>query len=178
MPPDTGARTPPGEAPAGEEQRLNAAILDACPAVIYAKDTQGRYILVNRQWEALFHAARDQVKGKTDYDLFPKENAELFRERDRQVLEAGTAMVREERLTPGDELHAYTSLRFPIFGPSKTPWAICGISTEIAERTAELVKANQKLQAEIAQCTQEEQRLLRSAEYYRALIENAMDIVT
>jgi len=48
----------------------------------------------------------------------------------------------------------------------------------IAERTAELVQANQKLQAEIAQHTLEEQRLLRSAEYYRALIENAMDIVT
>ena len=45
----TGKRTPPGETPAGEEHRLNAAIVDASPAVIYAKDSQGRYMLVNRK---------------------------------------------------------------------------------------------------------------------------------
>lgn len=50
----TGKRPPPGEAPAGDEQRLNAAIVDACPAVIYAKDTQGRYILVNSQGVTCF----------------------------------------------------------------------------------------------------------------------------
>ncbi len=196
---DTGARTPPGETPAGKEQRLNAAIVDACPAVIYAKDTQGRYILVNRQWEALFHAARDQVEGKTDYDLFPKENAESLREHDRQVLEARTAVVCEESVTFGNELHIYSSLKFSIIGSSGMPEAVCGIWTDIterkraeealhkareeleariAERTVELVQANEKLQAEIAQRIEAERRLQRSEEYHRAVIENAMDIIT
>src|SRR3989441_5277294 len=39
---------------------------------IYVKDTQGRYILVNRRFEDLFHVTRAQVEGKTDYDLFPR----------------------------------------------------------------------------------------------------------
>lgn len=196
---NTAERTPPGETPAGDEQRLNAAILDACPAVIHAKDTQGRYILVNRQWEALFHATRDQVKGRTDYELFPKEEAELFREHDRQVLEAGGAVVCEESATLGNELHICSFLKFPIMGSSGMPEAVCGISidvtdrkraeealhkareeleTRVAERAAELVQANEKLQTEIVQRTEVERRLQRSEEYYRALIENAMDIVT
>lgn len=115
---DTGERAPPAALPAAGEYWLHAAIVDACPAAIFAKDVQGRYILVNRHWEALFHVARDRVKGKTDYDFFPKENAGLFREHDRQVLEAGSAMIWEETVMVEDSPRVYTSLKFPIQDPS------------------------------------------------------------
>lgn len=139
------------------------------------------------------------MKGKTDYDFFSKEKAQLFSEHDRQVLEAGAAMVFEESATLGNELHTYSSLKFPIMGSSGMPEAVCGISIDIterkraeealhkareelearvAERTAELVQANETLQAEIAQRIEAERRLQRSEEYHRAVIENAMDIIT
>jgi PAS domain S-box-containing protein len=195
----TVKRTPPAETPGGDEQRLNAAILDACPAIIHAKDTQGRYLLVNREWEALVKLSRDQVRGKTDLDLFPKEKADACRDLDRKVLEAGRALVLEETVTVGNERRNYESLQFPILGASGRTWAICGIFTDItkrkqaedalhrareelevrlAERTAELVQANEKLKAEMMQRRQIEEKLHASEEYYRALIENAMDIVS
>ena len=194
-----GESTSPGETPVGEQQRLNAAIVDASPAVIYAKDLQGRYLLVNRQWEALFGTTRDQVKGKTDYDLFSEENAELYRERDRSALESDTGTVWEETARLGNETRIYESLRFPLAGASGVPEAVCGISIDItertrseealrkaqeelevriAERTAELVQTNEELKAQIIERGQVEEKLRASEEYHRALIENAMDIVS
>src|SRR5712691_922761 len=79
------------EAVRESEQRLQA-VLDNSAAVIYAKDTQGRYILVNRRFEDLFHFTRAQVAGKTDYDLFPEEMADNFRSNDEKVLRAGTPL--------------------------------------------------------------------------------------
>jgi PAS domain S-box-containing protein len=182
-----------------EEQRLNAAIVDACPAVIYVKDNQGRYVLVNSQAAALLHTPRDQLRGKTDYDFFSPEQVQVFREHDRQVLEAGTAVVFEESATLGSQLHIYSSLKFPIRSSSGMPEAVCGISIDVTEqkhaedalrkaqeelearveeRTAELVQANEKLQAEVAQRTEAERRVQREEKYCRALIEGAMDIIT
>jgi len=61
--------------------------------VIYLKDTLGRFILVNRRFETLFHVDRDELIGKTDYDIFSKEVAETFRDNDRRVLKTGTSLL-------------------------------------------------------------------------------------
>ena len=55
------------------------AILDNSPVVVYLKDVQGRYILINRQFENLFHVSKKNVIGKTDYDIFSKDFADKFR---------------------------------------------------------------------------------------------------
>ena len=56
------------------EERLQS-ILDNSPAVIYVKDASGRYLLVNRRYETLFHATRAAIIGKTDYDFCSRRNA-------------------------------------------------------------------------------------------------------
>ena len=48
------------------------AILDNSPAVIYLKNLRGEYLLVNRQFENLFHVSRELLVGKTDHDIFSK----------------------------------------------------------------------------------------------------------
>jgi len=47
-------------------------VADGSLAVIYVKDLEGKYLFVNRRFEELFHVRRDEMAGKTDYDLFPK----------------------------------------------------------------------------------------------------------
>jgi two-component system, NtrC family, sensor kinase len=84
---------------AEEKQRLSEAqlqaILDNSPAVIYLKDTQGRYLLINGRFEALFHVQREAVVGHTDYDVFPPAMAQAFRANDEQVV-AGLAALKFE----------------------------------------------------------------------------------
>ncbi|MFY9555862.1 MAG: response regulator, partial [Blastocatellia bacterium] len=120
------------------------AILDNSTAVIYLKDVLGRYILINRIFETLFHVTKKDVKGKTDYDLFPREIAEAFRANDSKVLEAGAALEWEELAPHHDGPHTYLSIKFPLRDSRGLPQAICGISTDITERKrmeADLAKA-------------------------------------
>jgi PAS domain S-box-containing protein len=115
------------------EQRLQA-ILDSTTAVVYAKDTQGRYVVINRQFEDLFHTTRQQMVGRTDLDVFPQKVAEAFRANDRKVLQAGYPIEFEESVPHDDGIHTYISIKFPLYDSSGTPYATCGISTDITER--------------------------------------------
>lgn len=113
---------------------LIQAILDHTTAVIYLKDLEGRYVLSNRQHGILFHMAPDDVVGKSDYDLFPKEMADAFRANDRKVTETGVPLALEE-LTPHDDgPHPYLSLKFPLRDADGLIYAVCGISTDITDR--------------------------------------------
>jgi PAS domain S-box-containing protein len=110
------------------------AILDNSPAVIYMKDLEGRYLLTNRRHEVLFHVPRDQVRGKTDLDIFPESIARAFQSNDRKVLEAGRAMEWEEVALHDDGPHTYISVKFPLHDPAGKIYALCGISTDISQR--------------------------------------------
>lgn len=114
------------------EERLQA-ILDNSTALIYVKDTQGRYILVNQWYETLFHITAQEVKGKTDYDLFPSEMAEVYRANDRSVLEAKTALEWEELIPHDDGIHTYLSIKFPLYDATGA-YAVCGFATDITKR--------------------------------------------
>jgi PAS domain S-box-containing protein len=118
------------------------AILDNTQAVIYLKDKQGRYLLINRRYEQLFNLDPEEVKGKTDRDIFPKEIADAFQANDRQVLETQKPLEWEEIAPQEDGLHTYFSIKFPLIDASGSVYGMCGISTDITERK----QAEQKLQ--------------------------------
>ena len=115
------------------EGRLQA-ILDGSPAVIYVKDLQGRYLLVNQKHESLFNVNRMSIKGKTDFDIFPREIAEKFRRNDTAVFDAGAPLESEEVAPHAEGLHTYISNKFPLRNSEGRIDAICGISTDITER--------------------------------------------
>ncbi|WP_437946922.1 ATP-binding protein [Sorangium sp. So ce296] len=117
-----------------ESQHLLQAIVDNTAAVISAKDIEGRYMLVNRGFEELFHMRREQVIGKTDHDVFPREQADEYRANDLLVLQQNRAMELDEPAPQSDGVRTYISLRFPLRGPAGTPDGICGIATDITSR--------------------------------------------
>jgi PAS domain S-box-containing protein len=117
-----------------ESQELLQAIVDNTTAVIFAKDLAGRYMLVNRGFEELFHWRREEVIGKTDHDLFPREQADGYRANDLLVLQQNRAIELDELAPQSDGVRTYMSLKFPLRGPAGKPEGICGISTEITSR--------------------------------------------
>ena len=115
------------------QQRFQAMV-DHSPAIIYLKDTQGRFVLVNRRFEELFHITSEEVIGKTDHDVFAPPYADRLRANDLAVLAASRPLEFEE-VTPGKGgEHAYISVKFPLLDPQGQPYAVGGISTDITER--------------------------------------------
>ena len=131
------------------EERLRA-ILDNTTALVYMRDTQGRYTFVNRQVEKLLHRNKNEIRGKTSYDLFSKEIANAHLENDRKVIESKTPMKFEELTTLEDGLHTYISVKFPLLDNAGTIYAVCGISTDITERKR-MEEYTQKLSSTIEQ---------------------------
>ena len=112
------------------EERLRG-VLRHSPSVIFLKDLQGRYLLVNRRYEELFHVTNEEVQGKTDYDLFPKEFADRFLDNDRKVLSSGIAMTIDEEVPHDDGTHFYLSLKFPVRNDEGKITSVCGVATDI-----------------------------------------------
>jgi sigma-B regulation protein RsbU (phosphoserine phosphatase) len=109
-------------------------LLDHAPVVVFVKDLQGRYLLVNRHWEARFHKPREEVVGRSAYDIYPAAQAEVLLANDRRVAEAGIPMEFDEEVRTANGVRIFLSEKFPLRDESGTCYAVCGISTDITER--------------------------------------------
>ena len=108
-------------------------IMDNSAALIYVKDTEGRYTLVNHHFERRFGLRREDVIGHTDREVFPLEAATVYEAHDRQVLRTGRALEVEEPAT-GIEDGSWLSVKFTLLDPEGRPYALGGISTDITDR--------------------------------------------
>nr|CRH05695.1 putative Histidine kinase with Peripla BP 1 family domain, Bacterial extracellular solute-binding proteins, family 3 domain, PAS 3 domain, PAS domain, Hise Kin Sens doamin, PAS 4 fold domain, HisKA domain, HATPase c domain, two Response reg domains and Hpt domain [Candidatus Magnetococcus massalia] len=116
-----------------KSQQQLQSILDNSPALIYAKDLQGNYFLVNKKWKSTLGLQETEVDGKRDDEIFTPEIAQVLRENDIAVLESGGPMQLEETTQQADGEHTYISYKFPLFDTEGKVYAICGISQDITE---------------------------------------------
>src|SRR3984957_3003732 len=114
------------------EQRLQA-IVDNTTALVFIKDLELRYVLVNREYERLFDIGRDQIRGKTDFSIHPHDVAETRRANDRQVMETGGPLQFEEVVPSRLGARYYVVVKFLLRDQVNEPYAICGIATDITE---------------------------------------------
>ncbi len=117
-----------------ESDKKFQAILDHSPATIFLKDLEGRYLLVNKEFERALGISHHQIRGRKDEELFPREQAEQFRANDLKVLEAGEPMEFEEVSGQEDGLHTSIAHKFPLFDEVGKIYATGGIVTDISER--------------------------------------------
>jgi len=109
-----------------------SSILKYTPAVVYIKDEQGRYVLVNSRYEELFDVQNDEVRGKTDYEILPKEVADQFRTNDLRVLSEERSFQVEEHIRQNEVVHTYLSVKFPVYDESGNVSGVCSISTDMS----------------------------------------------
>jgi PAS domain S-box-containing protein len=121
------------EALRNSEQRLQD-IIDNTTAVIFVKDLELRYLLVNQEFERRHHVQRDEVRGKSDFDIHPRAVAETVRANDRKVIEAGAPIQFEECVPSDDGERSYISSKFLLRDASGKPYAVCGIAADITDR--------------------------------------------
>jgi PAS domain S-box-containing protein len=130
------------------------ALIDNTSAVIYMRDLDGRYMVVNREYERLFNVRREDIVGLTDHDLFPAEIADAFRANDKRSAASGGPVQMEEVAPGADGPHVYITVKFPLRDGAGRPYAVAGISTDITDRKRAEEQVRQ-LNAELEQRVRE-----------------------
>ncbi|EMA59752.1 PAS domain-containing protein [Halorubrum lipolyticum] len=115
------------------DHRLNL-ILENTTAVMYLKDTEGRYVFVNTEYERLFDVDTEDIVGRYDEDIHPPDVAEAVQANDRRVLETGEPLEAEEQITVDGDDRTYLSLKVPALDAAGEVEGVFGVSTEITER--------------------------------------------
>lgn len=120
-------------------------VLDTMSAAAFLKDTDGRYLLMNKACRDLLGVDGDPV-GMTDEELFPQAIAEQARADDLRIIDSGEMVEIEETIpTPAGETSRLTR-KSPVYDDDGEVQAICGVSTDITDqkRREEEIKATRK----------------------------------
>jgi PAS domain S-box-containing protein len=112
-------------------------IFENIPISIFLKDAKDlRFVRVNRTEEDLLGYTREYLVGKTDYDFFPKEQADFYTGKDREALSGNDVVdIPEEPLhTRNNETRILHTKKVPLLDANGEPEYLLGISEDITGR--------------------------------------------
>ena len=118
-----------------QQASLIRSLLDSIPDIIFFKDEAGVYLGCNPPFAEFVGRPREAIVGKTDYDLFGRDVADVFRENDRRMLELRESRHNEEWITfPDGRKKLIDTLKTPYWGAEGKLIGILGISRDITAR--------------------------------------------
>ena len=97
----------------GGTEALLQGILETSESIIFVKDLDGRYVLVNPAFSRLFHRGLEETLGHTDADLFPQKVAQRLRAADARVLKSREVLSSIDRLTIEHEERIFVATKAP-----------------------------------------------------------------
>ena len=128
------------------------SLVQTIPDLVWMKDLAGHYLAVNPAVERLVGKSEAEILGKTDYDLLPRERAEIQRAQDLEAIAKPAGMRTEEFLHFADGTHQgdYETIKTATLDAEGRVIGVLGISREITERktlTASLRQAKEQAEA-------------------------------
>jgi diguanylate cyclase (GGDEF)-like protein/PAS domain S-box-containing protein len=190
---------PKKQVPAVAEKDLLRAFLEHIPDGVYFKDRESRFVRVSRSQAARFKLS-DPVEAinKTDFDVFSEEHAKQAFADEQDIIRTGRPIIEaEEKETWPDGRESWVlTTKLPLVDHKGNVIGTMGISRDItdrkraekelreyrirleelvAERTVELIRANEELERDIAARKLVEEKLAQQAEELarsNALLEN------
>ncbi len=143
-----------------QSKEMLMKVINLLPHQIYLKDAGGKFILVNNTVLKAQHKSTKDITGKTDFDLFPFEQAAEFRKIEQEIIQSGVARVIPEEYNyhpDGTLARILYSTKIPFYLPEKNETGILGVNIDITEN---------KLA----------EKMIRESEAkYKALLEQASD---
>ncbi len=115
---------------------IQKAFLLSIPALVYVKNRDYEYLLGNSAFAHFVGSPAGDIVGKTDYDLFPEDMANIFRKTDREVMENDIPRLNIEMQInhpEGGNLWVSTN-KAPFHDAQGNVVGIVGISLDITER--------------------------------------------
>lgn len=154
-----------------ESERLLQIILNATPDLLVLKDTSLVYRFVNSAFCRFLGKKQEEIIGKTDYDLFPPEEAEKYRSDDIKVINTKQSQVQEEEVTGTSGKKCLYVAKNPVIGSSgQVIGVLCSVRDISGLKQTEdaLKQALHKLQRVVLQAVQGMARVVERRDAYTA----------
>ncbi|MDD2898015.1 MAG: PAS domain-containing protein [Desulfuromonadaceae bacterium] len=117
------------------ERGLLRGVINSIPDLIFFKNIDGVYLGCNKSFEQFVGYEEQSVVGKTDFDLFNKDVAEFFVQKDRLVYKSGRPESNEEWVDyPDGKKILLDTIITPLKDIDETLYGLVGISRDITER--------------------------------------------
>ncbi|HOC91546.1 MAG TPA: PAS domain-containing protein [bacterium] len=134
------------------------SVIDAIPYPLAVKDSEHKWVLINKIIGDMFQLPVEEMIGKTDYDFIRKEEADVFRAVEENVFATGEPNVNEEKLTEIDGRERWQVAEKALFHDPDGNKYLIAIARDITEKKLaeiELEKHREKLEELVAERTAE-----------------------
>ncbi len=180
-----------------QERNLLRTVIDNVPDHIFVLDREGKYLLVNKMLAlSMANGDADLLLGKNVYDISPTEQAAVYLVDEKAIMESGQPKLNIEQinLPSTGPLRHFLASKIPLRDAADQVIGIVGIGRDVterketeeilqksyaelenrvAERTAELSRANDLLREQITNREKVEAQL----RYQASLLENVSDAI-
>jgi two-component system sensor kinase FixL len=120
-----------------QERSFLRQVIDVAPNLIFAKNREGRFVLVNQAVADIYGTTVDALIGKTDADFdHDADEVKAFRRADLEVLNTLSEQhILEERITDANgKIHWLQTVKRPLVGDDGTANLVLGSATDITAR--------------------------------------------
>ncbi len=135
-----------------EERGRLSTLINALPDLVWLKTQDGVFVSCNRRFGRLLDAPEAEIIGRTDYDFFPAEVADAFRQHDHKAIAAGEPCRNVETVTYRDDGHQelLETIKTPMHDAYGNLIGVLGIARDITK--------TQLLMEDLKEARQEAQR--------------------
>ncbi len=118
-------------------------ILNYIPHRVYLKDKEGRFVAVSKSEEKALARDKEEILGKTEFDILPEEMAKRHLEEEESILRDIKPLIdKEEKIMTSEGKEIWVSkTKVPIYDENGNYVGIFGISRDFTERKIEKEKA-------------------------------------
>jgi len=133
-----------------QSERFLESVIENLPNMLFVKDARDlRFVRFNRAGEELLGYSRETLLGRNDYDFFPKEQADHFTAKDREVLQGRHVIdIPDEPLSTKNGMRTLHTKKIPILDNEGNPLYLLGISEDVTEKNATEQQRRARAEAE------------------------------
>lgn len=118
-------------------------LLDKIPYEIFIKDKNGIYQYINAETERKWNVKKEDVIGKSDYNIRPKELSDICAESDKKVLKNGNMKLVEDKIIHNNNIETRYEIFKVLLNENKDEVKIGGIAKFVSEDKSLQMTINQ-----------------------------------
>ena len=115
------------------QHALLSAVVEGTSDAVFAKDLEGRYLIINIAGAQALGRPTGEIVGHTDVEFVPEATARRFREVDAAVIASGQMQVQEESGLMGGEMRHWHANKAPLRDADGRIIGVIGVSRDITE---------------------------------------------